>query len=111
MNKRINIEKIIEYYDIPQLFIGKDTIGTRYLCLLFNDSGQHEYLSIQISMKMLSLFLSGKKDLRELFLNPELEDGYFIAVANDNGFYLREFKDRPIESMLPSKRYYLNKNK
>lgn len=106
MSRLINIERILEYYDVPQLFIGKDIIGTRYLCLLFNDNEQYEYLSIRISLNRLPLFFSGEKDLRELYVNPELENDYFIVIYDGDNFTLNQYEGQLSEDMLPSEGYF-----
>lgn len=107
MNKYINIERILEYYDVPQLFIGRDKIGTRYLCLLFDDSETYHYISIAISLEKLSLFISGKLDLRELYIYPEFENEYYKVSYNNNTFILEQFPAEALsEDMLPEQGYF-----
>jgi hypothetical protein len=106
MNRIIELERVMEYYDVPQLFIGRDKIGTRYLCLLYDDNN---YISIQISLNRLTDFVCGKIDLRELYIYPEFEGEYFIAIQKDNLFVLNPYDNHILqEEMLPSEGYYYN---
>ncbi|OAV69408.1 hypothetical protein Barb4_01739 [Bacteroidales bacterium Barb4] len=106
MNRTITLERIIEYYDVPQLFIGKDKIGTRYLCLLFDDD---HYISVQLSFNRLADFIQGKIDLRELYIHPEFEGEYFVAIQNGEVFSLNTYDKKVLpEEMLPSENYYYN---
>lgn len=101
MNREIKIENVLIYYDVPQLFIGADLIGTKYICLLFDDSDNFKYLTIEVSDERLRVFLSGKLDLRELYLKPEIKGEYFQTESIDNGFYLLPLKSDLNEDMLP----------
>lgn len=107
MNRSISIERILDYCDVPQLFIGSDMIGNRYLCLLFDDENEPLFLGIQISLNKLSSFLSGSEDLRDLFDNPELKNDYYvIKYNNDNSLVLNKQQSEITEEMLPAKGYY-----
>lgn len=107
MNRIIILERILEYYDVPQLFIGKDIIGTRYLCLLVNSDEEYEYITIQISRKKLNNFLSGKIDLREVFVHPEFEGEYFVVISRNESFTLTNFNHNVLsEDMLPDEGYF-----
>ncbi|MFR8081356.1 MAG: DUF6575 domain-containing protein [Odoribacter splanchnicus] len=107
MNRIIILERILEYYDVPQLFIGKDIIGTRYLCLLVNSDEEYKYITIQISKERLSDFISGKLDLREIFIHPEFGGEYFIITLINQNFVLSNFNDNTLgEDMLPEEGYY-----
>ena len=33
MNTVISIERVLVYYDLPQVFVGRDVVGGMYLCL------------------------------------------------------------------------------
>ena len=37
MNNKLYIERILDFCDVPQLFIARDAFDTIYLCLLFED--------------------------------------------------------------------------
>lgn len=89
MKKQIYISQILVYYDFPEVFLAKDTIGTNYLCLLVGDDNKElTYVSTAISQKRLASFINGNTDLREIYENPELPEWYIfneiseIIVAN-----------------------------
>ena len=80
----ITLERILEYYDAPQLFLGRDGFDTQYLCLLYEDEPTCQYTAIRISTNLYARFLQGKEDLRALFLHPEFEGEYFdVAFINN----------------------------
>lgn len=107
MITRIELERILDFYDVPQLFIGKDILGTRYLCLLYDDERCYTYISIRTSMDRLRLFLGGKCDLRTLFVTPEAKNEYFIATYDDNSYQMELFdKETLPDKMLPDEGYF-----
>ena len=34
MIKKLTISQVLVYYDIPELFLAKDEVGTNFICLL-----------------------------------------------------------------------------
>ena len=41
MKTTITIDKVLIYYDLPQVFVGRDVVGGLFLCLL--EESQEEY--------------------------------------------------------------------
>ncbi len=79
MNNNLSIEKVLLYYDGPELFVGRDAVDTRYLCMRVEYTPNTlEYISASISKNKLSNFLSGQLDLREFFLHPEKGGWFFL---------------------------------
>lgn len=39
MKRAVEIETLLEFYDVPQLFIAKDKADTRFMCVLYEDGG------------------------------------------------------------------------
>lgn len=106
MEKQITINTILEYYDIPQLFVGTDNVNTRYLCMLFDDTEQYSYIAVPVSPRRLNLFLAGKLDLREIYTNPEISFEYYIATPCEQRFQLHPYHtDTLPEEMLPCEGY------
>lgn len=69
--------QILVYYDIPEIFIATDEVGTKFICLLVDDRDHSfVYISTAISSKKLSNFINGLVDLRELFEYPETSHFY-----------------------------------
>jgi hypothetical protein len=84
MNNKLTIDRILDFCDVPQLFIARDAFDTIYLCLLYEDEPSCQYTAIRISNNRLQEFLGGEKDLRELFDNPETAFEYFDVEYRDD---------------------------
>ena len=71
--RQLTLMQTLEYYDVPQIIVAVDAMGTRYLCTLFNQSEGNgfEYLGVQISEPRLMAFVGGQLDLREAY--PKIE--------------------------------------
>lgn len=103
----LHIEKIIEYYDAPQLFLARDRFDTQYLCLLYDDTPRCKYTAIRISNDRCNDYYLGKTDLRTLFLEPEFRDEYFDVHSSDEGYLLDETPRPSItEDRLPAEGFY-----
>lgn len=84
MNKEIFIDRILVYYDIPQVFIAKDAINTRYLCMFIGSNSDYDsYVGVQISQSRLFELLAGKIDLRTAYQTPEIHEYFDIHHAED----------------------------
>lgn len=59
MENVLRIEKILDFCDVPQLFVARDAFDTLYLCLLYEDELLRRYTGIRISARRLEDFLSG----------------------------------------------------
>ncbi len=105
---RITITEILEFYDVPQLFVAKDAINTSYLCLTYDidDTGVLHCLGASISIEKLNDFLTGHLDLRGVYTNPELYL-YSIIVDGDT-VEIVDVLDRPENYMLPEVGYYID---
>lgn len=90
-NNTLTIERILEFIDVPQLFLGRDCFDTQYLCLLYVDDPICRYTCIRISTNRLSTYFQGKIDLRNLFIDPEFKNEYF-EVSFLNGEYVIDTK-------------------
>ncbi|MBO5601266.1 MAG: hypothetical protein J5957_01485 [Prevotella sp.] len=111
MNNLLKIEKILDFCDVPQLFIARDAFDTMYLCLLYEDNPSCLYTAIKISSNRLDTFLSGQIDLRELFENPEVPFEYFDVEYSDNKYTFRPHQDTMVEeTRLPLHGYKMNGN-
>ena len=91
------LDRILEFYGVPQILVAKDSFGTQYLCLLFDDGAGCRYTGIKISSSRLDDYWGGRIDLRTLYLNPE----------NDNHYELQSFEGKALpEERLPEKGYF-----
>lgn len=109
MNTILRIEKVLDFYDVPQLFLARDKFEAQYICLLYEDSPVCKYAAIRISGKRINDFLSGKIDLRTIFEHPE-NSGEFYDVAFDEDAYQATALDidNLPEDRLPEKGYTLD---
>jgi hypothetical protein len=73
MTIRIKAYRILLYYDVPEIFVGVDTVGTQYLCLLAEElAGGLHYICTQISGNRLYEVSLGKIDIKTVFESPEM---------------------------------------
>lgn len=105
MKRTVEIETLLEFYDVPQLFIAKDKADTRFMCVLYEDEGVCKYLAVRASFDKLNRFMEGGIDLRALILAPELEDEYFIVTFHNYEYEIRPFHGVLKEEMLPEEGY------
>ena len=111
METKLTIDQILDYCDVPQLFTARDTFDTLYLCLLYEDNPICSYTAIRMSSKRLTEFLSGKLDLRFLFVNPELDQEYFDVVFQNNEYQMGTMLKQSLpEERLPAEGYYMVSN-
>ena len=101
------LDRILEFYGVPQILVAKDSFGTQYLCLLFDDGAGCRYTGIKISSSRLDDYWGGRIDLRTLYLNPENDNEYFNVSYNDNHYELQSFEGKALpEERLPEKGYF-----
>lgn len=70
MNINIKPTKILEYYDIPLVFLGKDKFNCSYLCTCVEDD-PIKYICIQMSEPRINELLSNTVSLRTCYTQPE----------------------------------------
>ena len=81
---QLTAKQILEYYDVPQLFLATDTMSSNYICMLYNKNDAYDYLAVKMSDLRLRTFLDGKLDLRAAYLSPEQDDTlYHVTVKNE----------------------------
>jgi len=84
MTKKLQILQILVYYDIPEIFIATDEVGTKFLCLLVDaELDSIIYISTPISSYRLTEFINGNEDLREIFTNPESNAIYSFETISE----------------------------
>lgn len=109
MNTIISIDRILVYYDLPQVFVGRDVVGGMYLCLY--EGSQEEcdvYMGIRISQYKLFELLAGKIDLRSVYTQPEIHAYYTIHGFNE--FEIVETKSLVGERELPAADFFIHYN-
>jgi hypothetical protein len=109
MKNKLKIEKILDFVDVPQLFVARDSFDTRYLCMLYDDESVCRYSAIRISANRLDDFYQGVCDLRYLFLYPENTGEYFDVSFIDGEYILSLSNETSFsETKLPAEGYKLS---
>lgn len=96
MNRKLEYVETLLYYDLPNIFVGKDILGISYICLLV-EIGELEdkFLCVPISPLRLQDYKKGNVDLRFVFERPESDEYYLAEVS---GFSISDFEITPIEN-------------
>ena len=109
MNNELTVDKILDYYDEPQLFVARDMFDAQYICLLYADDEKPKYTAVKISNAKLTDFLSGKVDLRQVFVSPEVKGKYYEVVGNDDHLSITPLKGATLpEGRLADSGYMLD---
>lgn len=112
--RQLALSQILEYYDVPQIFVATDATGVRYLCTLFGqsetDGYKYKYLGVQISEPRLLAFVGGQLDLREAYLHPEVENAVYIVIVQHEAINATtSIAQQDItEDMLPEAGYFFD---
>lgn len=84
MKLHLSIQETLIWYDSPQLFVARDQVGGLYVALAIDEGdGAGKYIAVAISLKRLLLLKAGKKELREIYAEPEIRSWFEIASLND----------------------------
>lgn len=109
MNNELRIDKILDYYDEPQLFIARDMFDAQYICLLYADDEKPRYTAVKISNAKLTDFLRGKIDLRQVFVSPEVNGEYYEVINNGDHLSITPLNGTNLqEERLPEPGYTLD---
>lgn len=106
----LKMERTIEHYDFPRIFVCRNTTQQRYLVLsTYDDEERCEWLYLPISEIRLNIVLTGNWPLRRAFV--EAEGGFlFISKTFPNAVpeVLWVFPEQVEEDDLPASDYYLD---
>ena len=110
MPKHLNISQILIYYDLPELFIATDEVGTSFICLLSDFTNNIPlFYSTPISRKRISKFIQGKVELYDLLKEPEINEWYYFHLEAEKISAERIEIDQFPENLLPERGFYVNK--
>lgn len=108
----LTLMQTLEYYDVPQIIVATDAMGTRYLCTLFDKAASdgYKYIGVQISEPRLMAFIGGQLDLRETYLYPEVENAVYLVVAQKGTLTATTLLQQQdiTENMLPEAGYFFD---
>lgn len=75
--KAIQLLHVLLDYDYPQVFVARDAIGVRYVCMVAEEVEHGPvFLCVPVSDYRCRELLTGKIDLRHVYENPELPEFY-----------------------------------
>ncbi|MEZ8206680.1 DUF6575 domain-containing protein [Vibrio splendidus] len=79
-------ENVLMYYDFPQVFIAKDNVDLRYVCMYYADdeSDHPKFLCTPVSDKRCNQLRTGKIDLRSIYAEPEVPDFFDCNKENSS---------------------------
>ena len=110
--RSLTLMQTLEYYDVPQIFVATDAMGTRYLCTLFANTEEedYKYIGVQISEPRLMAFVGGQLDLREAYLRPEVDNAVYLIVAQKDTLKATTLLQQQdiTENMLPEAGYFFD---
>jgi len=109
VNLKIDYQRTLVDYDVPQLFLASDRAGTNYVCLLVAQTEKYdEYATVAVSPGRLSDFLAGRLDLLTIISAPETEVRYVVHLLGEDmqGLHLHIVEAFPPE-WLPDAGFYL----
>lgn len=101
----LSVNRILDYFDYPQLILCEDAVQSFYLSMLYElENDCLKYFSTRISSKKLHLLLENKIDVLSIFNNPEIptyfefsispsSDSAFEAVETDYDFISKFFPE------------------
>ena len=108
MRLRLRLTEILDYYDVPQIFVAIDNVGTLYLCLVhdYDAEGRSLCIAANISKDRLNDVITGHVDLRQVYLEPEQ---WLYDVVENGDLIEATLRDEiPTEEMLPEEGYFLD---
>jgi hypothetical protein len=104
--KTLSQDLVLLFYDIPQVFLAKDQVGCKYVCMIGNEdlNSGPVYACVAVSPSRASMVVGGQIDLRSVFETPEVAEFHLAHFsANDNGTLIAERADYTVfpDSALP----------
>lgn len=105
---RLSVDRILIYYDVPQLFIAKDQMGLKYVSLYIGgDTPFAEYITVPVSESKLNQLVTGEIDLRMAFQSSENGVWYIMTSDATDQFVLNPISfDTVDEKYLPDSGFY-----
>lgn len=105
---RLKLTEILDYYDVPQIFVALDAVGTQYLCMVhdYDEDGRSMCLAANISSDRLNDVVTGHVDLRQVYLEPE--QWLYDVIENGDQIEATIREEQPTAEMLPEEGYFLD---
>lgn len=105
--KKLKILTVLEFYDIPQLFICEDN-DNKYLCMTYSyDKNDVKCIGVVISDDQLKNYLNRDIDLRSVFTDTGISK-FDVTINNSTDVTAISRKCQFEEYMLPEAGFYSN---
>jgi hypothetical protein len=110
MKQYLTISQVLLYYDLPQIMICDNAVGSKFISLLVQaDDEETSYVCTPISAKRLAAFINGRIDLRSIFSQPEIR-GYYTFNYIDDDVIATPLKETELpQDYLPEPDFFLSK--
>src|ERR1700744_4966798 len=109
LKQQLSITQILLYYDLPQIPVASDAVGTKFISLLVEINEQEtKYLATAISKKRLAGLINGNIDLRTVFEYPEIQQ-YFTFEYDDDTVEAESYSDVIPKEYLPAQGFIFDK--
>lgn len=110
--KAIKLLHVLLEYDYPQVFVGVDAVGGKYVCMISGfEHDEPVFICTQISSQRCDELYNAKIDLRAVYEFPELAEFYSTA-PNDmtDWFEISYVSDVVLGELLPDSGLVFNLN-
>lgn len=107
--RTLRLTKILEFYDVPQLFLASDEFKSNFICMMTDYLPEvgFRYFAVQVSDEKMNNFLQGEIDLRDLYVTPEVEDAFYEVIVHNEEIKAELFSHANVtEEILPSAGYF-----
>lgn len=76
--KKLTQGLVLLFYDVPQVFMGRDEVGGQYVCMIGAEDGDNGpiYECVSISPQRARELIKGAIDLRSIYESPEVSEFY-----------------------------------
>jgi hypothetical protein len=108
----LSIFETLLFYDVPELFVAHDQLGTAYVCLLVElDEETHKYLCVPVSKQRLGRLVDAQIDVRQVVESPETGEAFEGQAINGDLGHI-ETRAIPLDEIpehwLPDPGYFLD---
>ncbi|MGL6014661.1 MAG: DUF6575 domain-containing protein [Selenomonadaceae bacterium] len=112
MSNKIKIipQRVLVFYDNPEVFIGIDQVDSKYICILAEvERDSLRYLCCPVSTKRLINICNGEIDLHNALKAPETNFFYYTTTDNDSISYatMVDIKNIP-DNHIPAPGFIIN---
>jgi len=97
---RLQLAKILDYFDGPNIIEARDVIGGNYVGVWIKDGSPGQYVVFGVSPEQLRRFRGGDIDLLELM--SDLPQGwYYASFSHDNANYIETVTENLEATAMP----------